>query len=244
MPVPIKPRRSMTLRMSDRYARKVLSLSPIGFWKLSETNGTVAFDTSGNSRNGTYSNVVLAQPGIFDGFATASLDGSTSTINIFSSSLQSAFNGAEGTLFLWAKVSGSGVWSDGTTRQCCILRADASNTVEIRRSSGNNQQQCVYVAGGTGKTVTISSLTTTDWFPIGLTWSKSADQMIAYISGAQTGATQTALGTWAGSLGSGTTRIGSLNSTPLQVWSGGVGLVAVYNYALSPTQMASLQSLF
>lgn len=33
----------------------ILALSPLGYWKLNDTSGTTAVDSSGNGRNGTYS---------------------------------------------------------------------------------------------------------------------------------------------------------------------------------------------
>lgn len=36
------------------YATEVLADGPLGFWLLDETTGTVAYDSSGNARNGTY----------------------------------------------------------------------------------------------------------------------------------------------------------------------------------------------
>lgn len=36
-------------------ATEIAALSPVGYWKLNETSGTTATDSSGNGRNGTYS---------------------------------------------------------------------------------------------------------------------------------------------------------------------------------------------
>lgn len=38
----------------DTYRDEILSDSPVGFWRLDEVSGTVAFDSSGNGRHGTY----------------------------------------------------------------------------------------------------------------------------------------------------------------------------------------------
>ena len=56
----------------------ILALSPIGYWKLDETGGTTAADSSGNGRNGTYGGTyTLANR---DGFATFA-DGSVNIHN-------------------------------------------------------------------------------------------------------------------------------------------------------------------
>jgi len=46
------------------YASTVLSDSPLAYYKLGETSGTVATDSSGQGKNGTYVNgVSLGAPG-------------------------------------------------------------------------------------------------------------------------------------------------------------------------------------
>lgn len=53
--------------VAELYAA-VMALSPIGYWKLDETTGTTAIDSSGNGRNGTYAGThTLAAR---DGYAT------------------------------------------------------------------------------------------------------------------------------------------------------------------------------
>ena len=44
------------------FAQAVLALNPLAYWPLDETDGTTAFDYAGNN-NGTYTNVILGQPG-------------------------------------------------------------------------------------------------------------------------------------------------------------------------------------
>ena len=39
----------------------ILALSPVGYWKLDESSGTTATDSSGNGRNGTYSGTYTLQ---------------------------------------------------------------------------------------------------------------------------------------------------------------------------------------
>jgi hypothetical protein len=69
------------------YYSAVLALNPVGFWQLNETNGTTAFDASGNGNNGTYqAGVTLGVAGVpnppFVGFAANSLAaGFSSSVN-------------------------------------------------------------------------------------------------------------------------------------------------------------------
>ena len=39
----------------------------LAYWPMSEASGSTGLDVSGNSRNGTYANITLGQPGIGDG---------------------------------------------------------------------------------------------------------------------------------------------------------------------------------
>lgn len=59
------------------FAAEVLADNPIGYWRLNETSGTTAFDSSGNERDGTYvDGVTLGATGGLPGDdAAASFDG-------------------------------------------------------------------------------------------------------------------------------------------------------------------------
>ena len=115
----------------DHYYRKVLGYKPIGDWPQWEAAGTVARGLTDTARNGTYVNVTLLQGGIGDGRICPSYNGTTSYTDIYSAALAGAFNGAEGTLMIWAKVSAAGVWTDAASRYLVRLRADANNSVHI-----------------------------------------------------------------------------------------------------------------
>lgn len=226
---------------SSLYAEKVKRAASglIAYWPLWESSGTVAVDVSGNGRDGAYTAVTLGQSGIGDGRTCPLFNGTSSFVNVFSASLQGAFVGGEGTLSLWMRVANAGVWTDGVQRRGIRLAVDGNNTINIGRLTTNNQFRWTYAAGAVTKSVTKSSLTTTDWMHIALTWSKSADLMVAYFNGTQEG-TNNALGTWAGSLASTLCTIGATSTAPLDVWSGTEAHVALWNNALGASTIASL----
>jgi hypothetical protein len=64
----------------SRYASTVLADHPLGYWRLGESSGTTAFDSSGNGHNGTYvGGVTLGVPGLIgngDPDTAASFSGS------------------------------------------------------------------------------------------------------------------------------------------------------------------------
>ena len=240
-------RRALLVRtgIDAAYFQRVLATqtsSLLAFWPMWEQSGSVALDIAGGFRNGIYSNVTLGAEGIGDGREAASFNGTTSVCNVYSASLAQAFNSAEGTLMAWAKVSSAGIWTEGLSRQICRLQADSSNFLHITRSATNNWLDIRYNAAGTLKQFlpSIGAATGTNWFCVGLTWSKSADQAKVYIAGAQSGATQTGLGTWVGALASTTANIGAQTSAAAASWSGSIGRVALWNIALTAAEMEGI----
>jgi len=238
-------RRALLVRtgIDAAYFQRVLATqtsSLVAFWPLWEQAGSVALDIAGGFRNGIYSNVTLGAEGIGDGRAAGSFNGTTSYVNIYSTLLTAAFNGAAGTLMAWAKVANAGVWTDGTQRTIARLSVDGSNQAEISRSTVNNRMNLIYRAGGTSKIVAINSLTSVDWLKFVITWDKAIDQVIGYMAGAQQGATLTGLGTWAGSLSSTQCCLGAGTTTPTLLWSGSLARVALWNVALTAAEILAL----
>ncbi len=167
-------------------------------------------------------------------------DGTNDVVNIYSGSLNSALNATEGSIVAWAKVSGSGVWTDGVQRKIVTILADTSNRFDLYKQTTNNTIILSQVHGGTTSTVSTTSLGgSTSWFQVAITWNKAADQFKAYVNGAQIGTTQTGLGTWTGNLASTNTIIGSSTSSGANPWSGMINDVRLYTRALSPEEIAA-----
>lgn len=227
------------------YTNKVRAIAPpnlLAYWPLADVIGsTTLTDESGNNRHGAYTAVVLGQQGV-DGRRAALFDGSTSYGNVYSAGLAGAFNGGEGTVALWVRVSGAGVWTDATQRWMIGISVNANNRVLINKQVADRQILYFYAAGGTSKSVALNNVTTTGWLHIALTWSKSGDALKAYVNGAQTGATQTGLGTWAGALSATSTVLGAASTVPATVWSGLEQHVAIWDTPLSAPQIATLAS--
>lgn len=241
-------KRALLLPFSGRdatfdYTAKVKALSPLAYWVMGEASGSVALDSSGNARVGAYTGVTLGATGIGDGRTAASLDGATSFNNVYSASLAAAFSGQEGTFSAWAKVSGSGVWTDGLTRRVIYFLVDSSNRVGILKPVGSNEIDCLYVAGGTALGAGKTSFSPTGWFHVGLTWSKVADQMIFYVNGTAITPVSTGLGTFAGALSTTQTIVGALSTPAAQVWSGFLAHVAVWATPLSAAQILTLATV-
>jgi len=81
-----------------------------------------------------------------------------------------------------------------------------------------------------------------------ITVTKAGDALKAYYADAttpiaQVGATQTALGVWAGSLASTTTLLGAASQTPTNPWSGYEAHAMVFTRALTLAEITSIVSV-
>jgi hypothetical protein len=229
------------------YTSKVKAVAPgnlIAYWPLAESSGTAIQDESGNAYNGTYTAVTLGQTGIGDGRTSALFDGSTSRGNVYSAGFAGAFNNQEGTFAIWFRVAAVGVWTDGINRRLVRLAVDANNQVYINKSASNNALDLIYQAGGTAKGVSPATFAgNIGWNHLALTWSKSGDAVKAYVNGAQSGATATGLGVWAGALAATTTVLGAFVTTPSNVFSGMLAHPAVWSTPLSAAQIAQIATV-
>lgn len=223
--------------------QQVAAANLLAYWAQAEGSGSVSLDASGNGRVGAYTGVTLGAAGIGDGRTSASFDGATSFNNIYSASFFAALNGAEGTISSWARVSGAGVWTDGTARRVYrVATATAGNRIELYRTTTNNQMELDYVAGGVAKGVQIS-MSPTVFFHFAVTWSASGDAVKIYMNGVQQGATMTGLGVWAGTDSTTQNVIGASTTAPLSVWSGTIAHVAIWNTPLSAAQVLTLAAV-
>jgi hypothetical protein len=244
MSITLGTRYALLAKTAD-YSKKILATSYgnlIGYWPLAEVSGSTITDLSSRSHNGTATGFDLLYPGIGDGRSCPNLDGVNDNGNIYSAGLASDFDGQEGAVSLWLRVSGVGVWSDATFRNSLTLRVDANNQLLVRKSTTNNILQGLYIAGGTTKTVNITT-SSIGWLHLAITWSKSGDQVGVYLNGALQGSLLTGLGTWAGSLASNSAVIGAVSTTPTNVWSGTIAHVALWTTPLSTAQIANLARL-
>ena len=237
------------------YIRKVLTPNPavgydpsslIGFWPQNELAGGVSIDYSGLGHNGLYTGVTLGQPGVPGmGMTSPFYDGANDYNNVYSASLNTEFDGAEGTLILWARVA-AGAWTDGVLRRLLTIGVDGNNRILLFKSNVNNNFQFTYSAGGTTETQGTAALSNLDYACYAITWSKSAlptGEVRYYIAGVPSGAMDTGLGVWVGNLAANTAVIGAASTGPAAVWSGGVAPALLYNTAKTPAEIAYLSEV-
>ncbi len=98
---------STTFAAESRYAKEVLADSPLVYYRLDETTGSIAFDSSGHGQNGAYeSSTVLGVSGALDGDPDGAI--STSGVALTASAATLPSGQAERTLEVWFKSQGGG----------------------------------------------------------------------------------------------------------------------------------------
>lgn len=231
--------------MPTDYTAKVRGIDPsiIAHWTLGESAGLTAVDQINRpAQNGAYTGGLLGQPGIGDGKTSLLTDGANDVVNIYTPAFRDAFNNAEGTAMIWARVNDIGVWTDGAGRYPLYLAADGNNAVWVpRRTPANGVLQSNYRAGGVSKIQSNADFNNTlTWMLLAITWSVDDDEVIHYVNGAQWGATDNGLGAWVGNLNPNSTVIGATGLGPANVWHGWLQHPAVWGAPLTPAQIADL----
>lgn len=227
--------------VKETYIDKVLGIEPgslMAYYPMNEDAGAVADNAEGTAaRDGAYTGATLGQPGIGDGNTCPLLDGSNDYVTL-PAGFQSAWNGDEYTLAVWARVYNVGVWTDSTARFIVRVRVNSSNQVQITRSATNGRLAFLCESGNEPLTRSIDGLSTTDFFHIAITNSLTDGQVRYYYNGAEVGAPSVRTQAWVGVPG--TTYIGAADNTPTSPWYGYIAHSGFWTTALTPAQIANL----
>ena len=228
----------------ESYSDRVLSYSPIAYWQLNETSGAAAVCSVNAAQNGTYTGVTLASSTGPDGQPVPLWDGANDYCAIRTDALAAAKNYDEGTMMIWGKMSGVGVWTDSTSRIMIQLQDAniAANNLVMKRTTDNGTLQISRLGDSTDKVRSTSGLSTTGWFHLAMTWTIAGDALISYYNGAagdaiagnQAASNQTVIGS--------RTYIGAI-STSGQIWSGYLAHAAIWTSILTPTQILDLATV-
>jgi hypothetical protein len=226
----------------NAYADKLVSLfngNIIRYLPLWESSGAYADDYGPNNMDALYNGVELGQTGIGDG-RTSVLVGTGDYINLYSTAFRDAFNGAEGTLILWAKVLDAGVWTDGASHVLCKI-SGGTNQVLIQKNA-NNRIEFIYTAAAQ-KQYRLEGVLDTDWMCLAVAWSLSNDRVRFYKDGAQVGGTFAGIGAWAGTLSEANNVLGAANTSADYPWSGYMAHAILLNREATPAEVANAAAL-
>jgi len=222
------------------YESAVLALRPVGFWLLNETNGTTAFDASGNGNNGAYQSMVrLGVPGVpnlpFTGFA--------------SNSQAASFNGGTNS---WVTLTNLPVNSANLTITAWVYPVDNSSLGTILWNNSQNSglgdyygepSELGYDWNGDGNTWSYQS----GLFPPVNQWSFVAmvitpTNAVFYL-GSEYGILSSATNNEPNAAANFTTGsvIGSVGSaSPSTSVNGSMSDVAIFNFSFTPSQITQL----
>lgn len=217
--------------------------APVALWPLGDLTGTVATETV-SGLNGTYENVTLNNAAGPNGHKRVPLfvPASLSNVDVYSTGLNTAFDGDEGTLLCFVKALNSTIMTDGTRGWFVKFSADATNTVEMY-----NDNQAVgriiwrRLSGGSDKIRTGDFGNVFGWMQVAIVWSKAGNYVRAVHNGAQVGADLTTFNSWVGNLNATTTALGSTNNSGTTPWSGWLGFYALFD---TPLTIANLRDIY
>lgn len=223
------------------YRPLVLFDAPVGYWRLDETTGTVATDSSTGAHNGTYTGgFTLAQPGaLADGDRATLFDGSSGFVdmgNVGSLAFTGAFS-----LEAWIKTTAASYaiiaskTLAASTNDGYVLLMDAGS------GPGKIRFYCVVTGGGTILWDFKTTLAYNDgnWHHVVATWNGTtgANGVKIFVDGVQVAQATAAAGT----PGTPATpfRLGTYSDLAIQCFPGALDDVAAYNFALTSTQVGN-----
>lgn len=224
------------------YRDAVLALSPVGYWRLGETSGTVAVDETGNN-NGTYvGGATLGQVGAIsnDTDTAAGLDGSNDYINV------DGYQGITGTgartVSAWIKtVANTDVpivaWGLNQAGERWSFRIDEDNGALRVESQGDR------IIGTTDLTDPTNG---PQWYNVAVTWADDGSPDISdaklYVNGVlETISSDSANGVIINTAAGSDVRIGRAIADYYA--ASDVDEVAIFDSALTSTQIADLYNL-
>jgi len=227
------------------YISKVIATSPLAYWPLKETSGTVAADVVGGF-NGTYKRNVSTmgvEAGPSPGTTAPTFDGTNDVINIYSVAYSNAFPRAAGSLVMWGKAYHTDYWAAAVVAAlfCSMV---SGNGIKVWKSSGPANRLYIldyFGAGVNDACYHTVNVATAGWFMFAGTWDYAADAVHGYWNDANSTIHDgSSLGEMTGALNAGLCVIGAAASTPTTPWRGSVSDVILYNRALTPTEITNI----
>ncbi|HSU54362.1 MAG TPA: LamG-like jellyroll fold domain-containing protein, partial [Candidatus Dormibacteraeota bacterium] len=226
------------------YGQTVLADHPIGYWRLDETNGTVAHDYV-NANNGTYTNVLLAQSGdnLIDTHKSARF-GQLSSANSYVANVPIDFaTSGNATFSIEAWVNGNGQTSDVGI----ITKGTGAGGEQFNLDCGAGSHAFRFFVRdannpGTARLANGSSGPNGVWHHVVSVCDEANGKVLLYIDGVSNASGTITAGQGLQSSSNPTT-FGSRQSgaaTPYDLqFIGNLEEVAIYNYALTPAQITN-----
>ena len=223
---------------SAGYAQGVLADVPAAYWRLGETSGTSVADSAGASAGTLAGNVTLGQAGaLADGTTAMRFDGADATrVTIPASAALTAINGANAiTMEAW--VNPQTLTLPEHFRIFYSFPGNAASYLGLYDGSGSAKVILALVINGAQRTVTVGpSLAVGAWTHVVATYDGTT--LTLYENGSAVGQVTGLSGPVA--IGTQGVRLGGYAIAGHQYnFDGRVDEAAIYNYALSATQVAA-----
>lgn len=208
------------------YAQAVIADNPISYWRLNETSGTTATDQMGRNNGSITGGVTLNQPGPMSDDSAMAFDGSTGYVWV---GVSPSLMPATASLEAWIKTT--------TTQYTCILRNRTYGYSLETRVDGSSAS-VLYTNGSGGGPLAQTGYADGLWHHLLVTY--NGTNAVEYFDGQPVITTSLT-----GSLiyGDGAFAIGRDGNDSGFYWNGQIAEVAVYDHALTATQVANHYAL-
>lgn len=213
------------------YSSEVLADSPLGYWRLGEASGTTMVDSSGNSRNGTYTgSPTLSTTGL--------LTGDSDTAATFGAANQYGLV-AYGSWMLASAITIEAIIKTSTTTAIhSIAERDWGGPRAFQFRVDTNKVQFITIGGGAGVVISASPGNVADGVAHHVAATYDGTNIKLYVDGSLVTTTSAvgALSTGASALSVAANGSGGGAS---QIFSGVIDEVAYYGTALSGARIAA-----
>jgi len=231
----------------------ITALSPAGYWKLDETSGSTATDSSSNARDGTYTQIDLATYLGGDSVDYAGMGSPNNPMYVTISDNDDWSIGAGMTVFVLCYPDDFG--GDGGSASIMLARLDniSGNQFEWAISAAIDAGSTSYLdvlkcnAGFTSYRIAQSStkaLTSGEWNAVVVRFTSdsvtAADDFWVNSSTELGQGTPTVVGTGTAAGTTARLSLGNRRDATNQRWDGGLAHVAIFNYELSDSEIGDL----
>jgi len=233
----------LKLSTANTYAEAVMADSPVGYWRLGDAPGSttaINLGSAGSSANGTYTNGPgrgIVHAGAADGWVdndTAANFTGTSYVSIPEVAALDILGQSTGqSVESWIYFTGA----PGANQNIVSVNAGGGKCgfdfYVVTSTQFRFSDNCGHAANFN------YTFNTGQWYHVVATVGSGASSPESfYVNGTQVGSTTNASATWADNTGWGTINIGYISSWSAQ-FPGYIDDVAIYNTALTPTQVAN-----
>lgn len=221
------------------YASVIAGDAPLAWYRLGDASGTTATDSSGNSHNGTYTNSpTLGAAGLLTGDSDTAMGVTSNSGTCVSVTSGTWMDVSSITVEAWTSLTSA---VDATNGDAIASRyaTGGFNWLLWRNTTGKWAVQIRNTAGTAYNIATASSVSTSTTYHLAFTF--DGFYLRLYVDGAEAAAAVPVTGTVQTSTNN--IEIGRYSGSNATTPSGTVDEVAIYNTALSATQIATHHSV-